>query len=49
MTEKQKQESRKFIEKHALDYSVQFVPNDVIDTDGISKATVMSMNNCIEH
>lgn len=49
MTEKQKQASRKFIEDHALDYSVQFVPNDVIDRDGISKATILSMNNCIEH
>lgn len=49
MTEKQKQASRKFIEKHALDYSVQFVSNEIIDKDGISVATILSMNNCIEN
>ena len=48
MTKLQRKKSRRFIEKYAIDYNVQFSEHWEIDKVGISRATMNSMNRCIE-
>jgi len=49
MTMLQKKKSREFIEKHALDYNVQFVDHEHINKNGIMKSTMQCMNNCVQN
>ena len=48
MTSLQRQKSRLFIEKHAIDYNVQWSEVEEIDGIGIQKATMKAMHRCID-
>lgn len=48
MTKLQREKSRRFIEKYAIDYNVQYSEHWEIDKVGILRATMNSMNRCIE-
>lgn len=48
MTKLQREKSRRFIERYAIDYNVQYSEHWEIDKVGILRATMNSMNRCIE-
>lgn len=48
MTKLQREKSRAFIEKHAIDYNVQWSEVEEIDGIGIQKATMKAMHRCVD-
>ncbi len=48
MTPLQRKRSRQFIEKHAMEYNVQWSDVEEIDQYGIQKATMKAMHRCVD-
>lgn len=49
MTKLQREKSRMFIEKYAIDYNVQWSEIEEIDSIGIQKATMNAMHRCVDN
>lgn len=49
MTKLQRQKSRIFIEKYAIEYNVQYSDHNEIDKIGILRATMKAMHRCVDN
>ena len=45
---KKRAELRKYIEKNAISYNVQFISETIIDKENILQATIIGMHKCLD-